>query len=62
MNAIKIVGLIIFAIVLIVVGPLITIWAMNTLFPALAIPYTFWTWLATIIVCGAVKTNVNVRK
>ena len=25
------------------------IWALNTLFPSLSIPYTFWTWLASII-------------
>lgn len=62
MDAIKILGLIIFLIIVIIAGPLITIWALNTLFPALAIPYTFWTWLATIIVASAVKTNVNVKK
>lgn len=27
-------------------GPLISLWALNTLFHA-SIPYTFWTWLAT---------------
>lgn len=31
------------------IGPLILIWSMNTLFPALAIPYTLETWAATII-------------
>lgn len=30
--------------------PLATIWALNTLFPVLAIPFTFWTWLAVIVV------------
>ena len=35
--------------VLVVVGvPLAVIWAVNTLF-ALGIAYTFWTWLATLI-------------
>jgi hypothetical protein len=33
----------------IIVGPLITLWTLNTLFPALAIPYTFWTWLAALV-------------
>lgn len=28
-------------------GPLLVIWSVNTLFPSLAIAYTFWTWLAT---------------
>lgn len=30
----------------IIFGPLALIWALNTLFPALLIPYTFETWLA----------------
>jgi len=46
---IKIAGLVLLAIILIVVGPLITIWALNTLFPVLVIPYTFWTWLAMAV-------------
>lgn len=29
--------------------PLITIWALNTLFPILAIPYSFYSWLAVIV-------------
>jgi hypothetical protein len=33
----------------IVLGPLLIIWSLNTLFPALAIPFTFYTWLATAI-------------
>lgn len=36
-------------VLLIVFGPLLSIWALNTLFPALAIPYTFWTWLAMVL-------------
>jgi uncharacterized membrane-anchored protein len=46
-------------IALIVLGPLFTIWALNTLFPALAIPYTFETWLAAIIVGGVFKTTIT---
>lgn len=34
---------------LIVLGPLLILWSLNTLFPALAIPYTFWTWLAAAL-------------
>lgn len=29
--------------------PLAAIWAVNCLFPALAIPYSFWTWLAVVV-------------
>jgi len=46
-------GIILFWIVVIVLflvfGPLLSIWVLNTLFPALAIPYTFWTWLAMVL-------------
>lgn len=36
-------------IALIVIGPFITIWALNTLFPVLAIQYSFWSWLAVVV-------------
>lgn len=62
MNNITIVGLIVFIIAVIIAGPLISIWALNTLFPALAIPYTFWTWLAALCLAGAIKSNVTVNK
>lgn len=44
--------IIFFALIVIICGPLITIWALNTLFPALAIDYTFETWLATLLLQG----------
>jgi hypothetical protein len=37
---------------IIIVGPLLSIWALNTLFPVLAIPYAFDTWLAVMLVGG----------
>lgn len=46
---IKIVGIIILIPLLVVFGPLCTIWSLNTLFPALSIPYTFSTWSAIIL-------------
>ena len=33
----------------IIFGPLALIWTLNTLFPALLIPYTFETWLAAVV-------------
>jgi len=36
----------------IAVGPLLSIWALNTLFPALAISYTLETWAAMALVGG----------
>lgn len=29
--------------------PLAIIWALNTLFATLSIPYSFWTWLAVAV-------------
>ena len=52
--------IILFALVILV--PFAVIWALNTLF-ALGIPYTFWTWLAMLIVTGTFgKTNVKINK
>ena len=33
----------------IILGPLAVIFALNTLFPVLAIPYGIWQWLAVVI-------------
>ena len=38
------------AIVFIFISPFFVLWAMNTLFPALAIPYTFETWSAIVLI------------
>lgn len=35
---------------LVIFWPFVLIWGLNTLFPVLAIPFTFWTWLAALIV------------
>lgn len=49
-------------IALIIVGPLLTIWALNTLFPVLAIEYSFATWAAVVILGAALRANVSVNK
>jgi hypothetical protein len=38
--------------VVVLFGPLLTIWSLNTLFPVLAIPYSIETWLATVVIAG----------
>ena len=57
--------LIVLAIFLIIVGPLITIWSLNTLF-GLGIAYTFWTWLATawlsLVTFGSVSSAIRNKK
>jgi len=45
----KIVLILLLALVLVVVGPIVTIWSLNILFPSLAIPISFETWCAVII-------------
>ena len=41
-------SLLVLILVLVIFGPLCTIWAVNTLFN-LTIPFTFDTWVATVI-------------
>ena len=49
-------------IALLIAGPFIVIWSANTLFPALAIPYTWETWLATILLGAFFRANVTVNR
>jgi hypothetical protein len=60
MKILFIVGIVLlFAIVM----PIATIWSLNTLFPVLAIPVTFDTWLATIVLGGVVgSTGLSFKK
>lgn len=62
MKLIALLFVIVLIIALILIGPLATIWAANTLFPVLAIPYTIETWLAVIIIGALFKSNVNIKK
>lgn len=57
-------GLLVVLVVLavIILGPWAVIWALNTLFPALAIPFTFWTWLAILVLGGFARSNVTVKR
>lgn len=48
-----------FVIALVILGPLLTIWSVNTLFPVVNIPYTFDTWCAAIILAGVFKTTIT---
>lgn len=40
-------------VVVIIIGPLLGIWSLNTLFPVLAIPYTWQTWAAFLLLFGS---------
>jgi hypothetical protein len=57
-----VVGIVALVVVLILAGPLLIIWALNTLFPVLAIPYTVWTWLAALILGSALSPTIKVKR
>ena len=59
---ITLLGLIAVAIIVIAIGPLATIWATNTLFPSLNIPYTLETWVAVVIIGAFVRAKVSIKK
>ena len=40
-------------------GPFITIWALNTLFPVLAIPYTIETYFAVMAIGIFLNANIS---
>lgn len=52
MPLILLILLVLLIVAIVAAGPLITIWALNTLFPVLAIPFTIWTWLAALCLGG----------
>ena len=51
--------LVIFAVV---IGPIIAIWAINTLAAPHYIQYNFWTWLAALCLFGSGWAGVSSRK
>ena len=55
-------GVVVLVIALILAGPFLLIWALNTLFPVLAIPYTIWTWVAALILGATVSPTVRVSR
>ncbi len=64
MPAILVLGFLAFWLAMFIFFPLAVIWGLNTLFPVLAIPFTFWTWLAVVVLgmfLGAHR-SVKVKK
>jgi hypothetical protein len=58
---IKIALAIVLIVALVAIGPLLTIWALNTLFPVLSIPYAIETWFAVVLLVGALKARITVK-
>ena len=50
---------VILVIIGIIAAPLLTLLALNTLFPTLSVPYTFGTWLATLWVLAVINGKVK---
>ena len=48
-------------VIVLIVGPLASIWALNTLFPVLAIPYTIQTWAAMLLVGGMFRSSFGTK-
>ena len=54
----KLILLTLVVILAVLFGPFLSIWALNTLFPVLAIPYTLETWVAVILIKGLLTAQV----
>ena len=56
-------GIVVLSIIIFALAPFAVIWALNTVFPVLAIPMDFSTWLATTLLCllisGSRVSNKN---
>lgn len=50
-------GFIALLLLVIIIAPLATIWALNTLFPVLAIPLSWETWLAALVLFGTLANR-----
>jgi len=48
---------IVIVIALVAIGPLLTIWSLNVLFPALAIKYSLESWLAIVLLSRLFKVG-----
>ena len=51
----KLVFWVLIIVAIVIAGPFASIWALNTLFPVLAIPYTFDTWVAMLLIGGVFR-------
>jgi hypothetical protein len=58
----KIIFWLIVIVALVAIGPLLTIWALNTLFPVLNITYGLDTWAAIILLGAFFRANVTVKQ
>ena len=58
----KILALIALGIIVVLIGPFLTIWAFNTLFPAAAVPFNLATWFAVVVLGAFFRAKVSIKK
>jgi|688.fasta_scaffold987248_1 hypothetical protein len=51
------IGIVIGILLVLAAGPLLIVWSLNTLFPALLIPYTLNTWAAAVLLGGLLSAK-----
>ena len=61
-SIIKVTLAIALVVVIMAIGPWLVIWSLNTLFPLLAIEFTFWTWCAVVVMGTFFRANVSVKR
>ncbi len=61
-DVVKIIAGLVLILFLLAIGPWLVIWALNTLFPVLAIEFTLWTWAAVIVLGTFFRANVSVKR
>lgn len=61
-SALVFVLVVVIVILTIIFGPLAVIFSLNSLFPVLAIPYNFYTWLSVVILNLTWMYNPTVSK
>lgn len=50
-----------FIIALVIIGPFLVIWSLNTLFPSLVIPYTLETWVSIMVIGAWISGLMNTK-
>ena len=61
-SIIKVTLAIALVVVIMAIGPWLVIWSLNTLFPVLAIEFTFWTWFAVVVMGTFFRANVTIKR
>lgn len=53
--------LVVLAVALLICIPFAAIWAVNTLFPVVAIPYSIETWIASVVLYSFFNTGTSYK-